>query len=79
MDQDTDKDVVIGAAEMRNSGTESLKKLRAMMKEGLGFSSQELKDSVYPEYDLEANRVAEIPTVYHTDKKKESWTLSLYW
>ncbi|QQL44737.1 type II toxin-antitoxin system VapB family antitoxin [Sulfuriroseicoccus oceanibius] len=38
------------------------KKLRAFMKEGLGLSEDELKSAVYPDYDLKAMRVAEVPT-----------------
>lgn len=37
------------------------KKLRAFMKDGMGFSEDELKASVYPNYDLETLRVAETP------------------
>jgi|MEHZ01.2.fsa_nt_MEHZ010526844.1_1 Arc/MetJ family transcription regulator len=47
-----------------------LKKLRKMMKEGLGMSSEELKAGVYPEYDLEALRVAETPAAYNTNKNQ---------
>ena len=49
-----------------------LKKLRKMMQEGLGFSAEELKDSVYPDYDLDALSVAETPAVYHVNKKEDS-------
>jgi len=42
------------------------KKLRAFMREGLGFTSEELKASVDPDYDLDALQVAETPTKYNT-------------
>jgi Arc/MetJ family transcription regulator len=42
------------------------KKLRAFMREGLGFTAEELKASVDPNYDLESLRVAETPTKYNT-------------
>jgi len=46
------------------------KKLRAFMREGLGFSPEELKASVYEDYDLESLRVAETPANYQTTTKK---------
>ena len=42
------------------------KKLRAFMREGLGFTSEELKASVDPDYDLDALQVAETPSKYNT-------------
>ena len=34
------------------------------------MSSEELKAGVYPEYDLEALRVAETPAAYNTNKNQ---------
>ena len=40
------------------------KKLKEMLKHGLGLTPEELKDSIYPGYDPIALRAAEIPTDY---------------
>lgn len=45
---------------------ERRKKLRAFMREGLGFTPEELKASVDPDYDLDALQVAETPTKFNT-------------
>ncbi len=41
------------------------KKLKAMLKNGLGLTPEELKDSIYPGYDPIALRVADTPTDYN--------------
>ena len=46
------------------------KKLRAFMREGMGFSPDELKAGVYEDYDLEALRVAETPSGHKAETKK---------
>lgn len=46
-----------------------LEKLRKMGREGWGFTPQELKDSVDPNYDVDAMRVAESPEEYDAIKK----------
>ena len=46
-----------------------LEKLRKMGREGWGFTPQELKDSVDPNYDADAMRVAESPEEYDAIKK----------
>ncbi len=45
-------------------------KLRAYAKTGLGMTSDELKSSVYADYDVVALRVAEAPTARGDDKDK---------
>jgi Arc/MetJ family transcription regulator len=49
-----------------------LEKLRKMGREGWGFSPQELKDAVDPDYDVEALRLAEMPEEYQASKKKNN-------
>lgn len=46
-------------------------KLRAYAKTGLGMTSEELKSSVYPDYDVVALRMAETPTVRGKGRVKE--------
>ncbi len=41
-------------------------KLKKFAKEGLGFTSEELKDAVDPNYDLMALRMADLPRDYGT-------------
>ena len=48
-----------------------LNKLRKMGKEGWGFSPEELKAAVDPDYDLDALSVAETPEEYEAIKKKK--------
>lgn len=46
------------------------KKLREFMQEGMGFSEEELKAAVSPDYDLDAIRAAETPAQYNKGDKK---------
>ena len=46
-------------------------KLRAYAKTGLGMTSEELKSSAYPDYDVVALRVAETPTARGAGESKE--------
>ncbi len=47
------------------------KKLRAFMREGLGFTTEELKASVDPNYDLDGQRAAETPAKYSASSKSQ--------
>ena len=47
------------------------KKLRAFVKEGMGMSSDELKDAIYDDYSPDVMMVAEEPLKYPTPKKKK--------
>ncbi len=46
------------------------KKLRAMLKAGMGMTADELRDSVEPGYDPSALRVAEPPANYDSGSRR---------
>jgi len=70
MDQDTDKEVVIGADEMRNAGTKSLKKLRA------SIAGEEYKDEedtpTFKQEDAseKQDNIAHLRTLFDVDQAK---------
>ncbi len=74
MDQDTDKDVVIGAAEMRNSGTESLKKLRASIA-GEEYKAEDTVESPKAkseEVSEKLSNIAHLRSIFDVDQAKRS-------
>lgn len=52
------------AVEMALREMDRRSRLKTFFNEGLGFSSEELKNAVDPDYDLMALRVAETPEKY---------------
>jgi len=81
MDQDTDKDIVIGAAEMRNSGTESLKKLRA----SIAGEEYKAEDAIEPsefkteEVSEKISNIAHLRSIFDVDQAKRSKETRQVW
>jgi len=74
MDQDTDKDVVIGADEMRSAGTESLKKLRASIAgEEYNTEDQAKAPKVKSkEISEKQSNIAHLRSIFDVDQAKRS-------
>ena len=60
------------AVEMALKEMDRKARFRDMVKTGLGFTPDELRNAVDPDYEVPAMRAAEEPAAYHTRKPARS-------